>query len=259
MTMRGLTGKALIIAGGATGVGAGAAERLAEEGSNVVVGDINLRGAQDTAARIAAAGGSALAVEFDLADEDSVRRLVDATVDAYGTVNGLLNVGADLSPQNLGRDTALLEADLDVWQRTLDVNLVGYVRTCRAVLPHLLGNGGGSIVNISSGAAVSSGGGSRPAYAASKAGVHTLTRHVATTWGRQGVRCNGVMPGLVMGPLQEQQNDVALQDSFLQSVPTTRLGRPSDLGAVIAFLLSDDAEWINGQIWAIDGGANMRA
>jgi NAD(P)-dependent dehydrogenase (short-subunit alcohol dehydrogenase family) len=257
--MRGLAGKTFVVAGGATGVGAGAAERLGEERANVVVGDINLGGARDTVGRITAAGGSAVAVEFDLADDESVQHLVDATVTAFGTVNGLLNVGADLSPNNLGRDTTLLDTDLDVWQRTLDVNLIGYVRTCRAVIPHLLANGGGSIVNTSSGAAVSRGDGKRPAYATSKAGVNTLTRHVATNWGRQGVRCNGVMPGLVMGPTQEQQNDVEMQKAFLQSVPTTRLGRPSDLGAVIAFLLSDDAEWINGQVWAIDGGANMRA
>ena len=188
-----------------------------------------------------------------------MQHLIDTATKEFGTINGLLNVGADLSPQNLGRDKTLRDTDLDVWQRTLDVNLLGYVRTCRAVLPHLLDIGAGGIVNTSSGAAVSRGDGKRPAYAASKAGIHTLTRHIATNWGRLGVRCNGVMPGLVMGPTQEQQNDVELQHSFLQSVPTTRLGRPSDLGAVIAFLLSDDAEWINGQVWAIDGGANMRA
>jgi NAD(P)-dependent dehydrogenase (short-subunit alcohol dehydrogenase family) len=73
------------------------------------------------------------------------------------------------------------------------------------------------------------------------------------------VRCNGVMPGLVMGETQKEQNDVQLQKMFLEMVPTTRLGRPSDLAATVAFLLSDDAEWINGQVWAVDGGANMRA
>nr|WP_018504347.1 SDR family oxidoreductase [Parafrankia discariae] len=89
--------------------------------------------------------------------------------------------------------------------------------------------------------------------------MNALTRHVAGNWGAKGVRCNGVMPGLVMGETQAAQNDVALQERFLSQVPTTRLGRASDLAAVVSFLLSDDAEWTNGPVWAIDGGANMRA
>ncbi|HSA50360.1 MAG TPA: SDR family NAD(P)-dependent oxidoreductase [Yinghuangia sp.] len=258
--MRGLAGKTFIVAGGATGVGAGAAHRLGEEGANVVVGDINLPGAEATAEKITKNGGTALALHFDLADEATVDRLVATTVETFGAVHGLFNVGADLSPDNLGRDKSVLENDLDVWHRTLDVNVVGYVRTSRAVLPHLLANeGGGSIVNCSSGAAVSGGDRLRPAYAASKSAVNALTRHIAGNWGPKGVRCNTVMPGLVMGELQEKQKDFELQKRFMDQVPTTRLGRPSDLGAVVAFLLSDDAEWINGQAWAIDGGANMRA
>ena len=256
--MRGLAGKTIILAGAATGVGAGAAVRLGEESANVVVGDINIAGAQATAGDINAAGGSAIAIEFDLADEDAVESLVEQAVATFGGVNGLVNVGADLSPNVIWRDLTLLDTDLDVWHRTLDVNLLGYVRASKAVIPHLLEAGGGSIVNVSSGAAVSRGDGKRPAYAASKSAILALTRHVANNWGRQGVRCNGVMPGLVMGPTQERQNDTQLQEMLLAQVPTTRLGRPDDLGAVIAFLLSDDAEWINGQVWAIDGGANMR-
>lgn len=88
------------------------------------------------------AGGRAIAVEFDLADEQSVRRLVETTLDEFGAIDGLHNVGADLSEGNLGRDTTILDTDMDVWQRTLDVNLLGYVRTIRAVLPHLLARGG---------------------------------------------------------------------------------------------------------------------
>ncbi|MEV1245269.1 SDR family NAD(P)-dependent oxidoreductase [Nonomuraea sp. NPDC050022] len=257
--MRGLREKTFIVAGGATGIGAGTAVRLAEEGANVVVGDINLPGAESTAAKITEAGGSAIAVHFDLADEPSINAMVARTMEAFGAVHGLFNVGADLSPGNLGRDKSLLDTDLDVGERTMDVNVVGYVRTVRAVLPHLLANGGGSIVNTSSGTAVSGGDRKRPAYAASKSAINALTRHIAGNWGSAGVRCNGVMPGLVMGETQKEQNDVQLQKMFLEMVPTTRLGRPSDLAATVAFLLSDDAEWINGQVWAVDGGANMRA
>ncbi|WP_420638068.1 SDR family NAD(P)-dependent oxidoreductase [Candidatus Poriferisocius sp.] len=256
--MRGLKGKRIVLAGAATGVGAGAAVRLGEEGAAVVIGDLNLAGAEATAAEIRSGGGTAVAYEFDLADEASVVELVQHVVDEFGGIDGLVNAGADLSPRTIGVDKNLLETDMAVWQRTLDVNLLGYVRMSKAVVPLLIEAGGGSIVNVSSGAAVSRGDGKRPAYAASKSAILALTRHVATNWGRDGVRCNGVMPGFVMGPTQVQQNDTELQDMFLAQVPTTRLGRPSDLGAVIALLLSDDAEWINGQVWAIDGGANMR-
>ncbi|MEV5834931.1 SDR family oxidoreductase [Nocardia sp. NPDC052112] len=255
--MRGLREKTFIVAGGATGIGAATAERLAEEGAFVTVGDINIAGAEATAERIARAGGRAIGVEFDLSDDKSVQELVNRTITEFGAVHGLHNVGADLSPGNLGRDKTLLETELDVWQRTLDVNLLGYVRTSRAVLPHLLEQGGGSIVNTSSGTSVG-GDPSRVAYGVSKAAVNQLTRHIAINWGKRGIRSNGVMPGLVMGETVRNQNDLALQEAFLAAARTTRLGEPGDLAAVVAFLLSDEAEWINGQVWFIGGGAQLR-
>lgn len=255
--MLGLEGKTFIIAGGATGIGAGTAKRLAAEGAAVVVGDVNMQGAKATVETITASGGAAIAVEFDLADDDSVRGLIDAAITEFGAVHGLDNVGADLSEHNLGRDTTILDTPLEVWRRTLDVNLLGFVRTIRAVLPHLLDAGGGSIVNTSSGGSL----GTDPmhvAYNASKAAVNQLTRHVANNYGAKGIRSNAVMPGLVMGETQERQNDQQIQQMFLMAAKVTRLGRPADLAAVTAFLLSDDAEWVNGQTWYIGGASHMR-
>lgn len=255
--MRGVRGKTFCIAGGATGIGAATAKRLASEGARVAIGDINVAAATVTAEQIAEAGGEAIVVEFDLADETSAQDFVQRTVTEFGAVHGLHNVGADLSEDNLGRDTTILDTDLDVWHRTLEVNLLGYVRTIRAALPHLLEAGGGSIVNTSSGAAL----GSDPmhvAYGASKAAVNHLTRHVAVNWGRHNIRSNGVMPGLVMGETQERQNDQQLQQAFLTFGKTTRLGRPDDLAGVVTFLLSDEAEWITGQVWYIGGGSHLR-
>jgi len=255
--MRGLDGKTVIVAGGATGIGAGTAKRLASEGASVAVGDINIAGAKATAEQINDKGGRAIAIEFDLADDDSVRQLVAETVAKFGPIHGLDNVGADLSEGNLGRDTTVLDTEFDVWHRTLEVNLLGYVRTIRAVLPHLLEHGGGSIVNTSSSGSL----GTDPvhvAYNASKAAVNQLTRHVANNYGKHGIRSNAVMPGLVMGETQERQNDQQMQQMFIAAARTTRLGRPADLAAVTAFLLSDDAEWINGQTWYIGGAAHMR-
>jgi NAD(P)-dependent dehydrogenase (short-subunit alcohol dehydrogenase family) len=255
--MRGLHGKRIIIAGGATGIGAAAAERLAEEGAALVVGDINLGGAQKTAERITTAGGKALAVEFDLADGDSIQNLVDEAMSELGGIDGLYNVGADLSPTNLGRDQDLLEMDPEVWRRTFEVNLLGYALTCRATIPVLLDHGGGVIVNTSSGAAFG-GEPTRPAYAASKAGINALTRHIASRWGKEGIRCNGVMPGLVMTETVRGQMDTQLQTLALQTARSPRLGEPGDLAAVVAFLFSNDAEWISGQVWSICGGMSLR-
>ncbi len=255
--MQGLKGKTFIVAGGATGIGAGTAKRLAAEGASVAVGDINMAGATATVEAITASGGSAIAVEFDLADDESVRNLVATTIAEFGAVHGLDNVGADLSENNLGRDTTILDTPFDVWQRTLDVNLLGFVRTIRTVLPHLLDQGSGSIVNTSSGGSL----GTDPmhvAYNAAKAAVNQITRHVANNYGAQGIRCNAVMPGLVMGETQERQGDQRMQQMFLTAAKVTRLGGPADLAAVTAFLLSDDAEWINGQTWYIGGAAHMR-
>lgn len=252
-----LAERAFIVAGGATGIGAATAAKIAAEGGKVVIGDLNRGRAEETAERLRSTGADAVAVEFDLADDASVDRLVARSVEEFGTVSGLYNVGADLSPANLGSDFDILTVDLAVWRRTLEVNLLGYVRTIRSLLPHLLENGGGSIVNTSSGAAFG-GEDARAAYAASKAGVNALTRHVARKWGHQGVRCNAVTPGLVMGETQKQQNDVQLEQMMTAMASTGRLGEPADLANVITFLLSPESSWVTGQVWNVDGGVAFR-
>ncbi|GAA3613287.1 glucose 1-dehydrogenase [Nonomuraea rosea] len=254
--MRGLRHKRIVVCGGATGIGAATAERLAEEGCRVLVGDINAAGAEETAGRITANGGTAVAAAFDLADEASVRALFERAVAAFGGVDGLFNVGADLSLDTIGRDADLSGMDVAVWRRTLEVNLIGYAHTCRAAIPLLLENGGGAIVNTSSGAAFV-GEPLRPAYAASKAGVNALTRHVASRWGKEGVRCNGVSPGMVLSETGLAQMSEKFRAAGLAGTRSTRLGKPSDLAAAAAFLLSDDAAWINGQTWSIDGGGSL--
>ena len=174
----------------------------------------------------------------------------------FGGVDGLFNVGADLSPNTVGRDGDLLELDPAVWRRTFEVNLLGYAHACRAVIPQFLNQGGGAIVNTSSNAAFL-GEATRPAYAASKAGVNALTRHIAARWGKDGIRCNGVSPGLVLTEAVQQGMSEKMKAGGLAATRSPRLGMPADLASTAAFLLSDDAEWINGQTWSIDGGGSF--
>ena len=255
--MRGLTGKRILVAGGATGIGAATAVRLGEEGARLYLGDLNDAGARDVAGKIRDAGGDAEAARFDLADADSVATLVAGAAEHLGGVDGLANVAADLSPETLGNDVALLEMDPAVWERTLRANLIGFALLAKQAIPHLIAAGGGAIVNTSSGASWA-GETTRPAYAASKAGINALTRHIASTYGKQGVRANSVSPGAVLSETALRTMGEKFQAKLLRGVTVGRLGKPEDLAQTIAFLLSDDADWVSGQVWSVNGGGGFR-
>ena len=253
---RGLTDKVAVIAGGATGIGAATATRLAAEGALVVVGDVSADGATATAESIRGSGGTAATVTFDLADPDSVRALIDSAVAEFGGVDLLFNVGSDMSM--LGGDTDVVDMDFGVWDRTMTVTLRGYVASMKYAIPVMLSRGGGAIVNMSSAAAFI-GEPQRPAYATAKAGIGALTRHVASRWGRDGIRCNAVAPGFtgtdVMRSIPQWPE---LEAAALGKTPSTRVGYPSDIAAMVAFLMSDEGAWVNGQVINIDGGAVLR-
>jgi NAD(P)-dependent dehydrogenase (short-subunit alcohol dehydrogenase family) len=248
--MRGLRDKVVVVAGGATGIGAATCRRLVEEGAKVVVGDINEAAAKQTADAI---GGRHL--RFDITREDDCKALVEHAIGEFGGLDGLFTVAADTSKETLGRDSEsdLLTVPLDVWQRTLDVNLTGTFLMTRSALPALLERGGGSIVNTLSGL-IFYGSPIRPAYLASKAALVALTRHVAARWGKEGIRCNAVAPGFVVTEQVAHNVPQEERDMILAANKSTRHGRPEDIAATVAFLLSDDAEWINGQMQLVNGG-----
>jgi len=255
--MRDLDGKVVVIAGGATGIGAASAHRLASEGAHVVVGDLNGAGAEDTAQRIREAGGEARAFAFDISDEASTRELIQFAAGEFGGVDGLFNVAADLRAEILGRDTNLLDVPIEVWQRTLEVNLTGYLYTMRHALPEILKRGGGAIVNTISGL-VLNGDPQRPAYGASKGGVVTLTLHVASRWGKEGVRCNAVAPGMVLTGNSLRNISAEEREAVMGRVRSPRLGKPEDIAGMVALLMSEDGQWINGQVLAVNGGTGLR-
>lgn len=256
MTVRGLTDQVVIVAGGASGLGAATAIRLGAEGARVVVGDVALDGAQATVERIVEAGGTAHAVAFDLAEPASVAALVDTAAQTYGGLDALFNVGADMS--TIRADTDVVDIDFDVWDRVMAVTLRGYVAAMKYAIPQLVHRGGGAIVNMSSAAAFQ-GEPARPAYATAKAGIGALTRHVASRWGKDGIRCNAVAPGFTAtDTIRSAPQWPELEASALRRIRGPRVGVPGDIAALVAFLLSEDGSWINGQVINIDGGTVLR-
>jgi NAD(P)-dependent dehydrogenase (short-subunit alcohol dehydrogenase family) len=198
-----------------------------------------------------------VAFHFDLADEESCQALIRACVDSYGGIDGLANVGADLSPERSARDLDLLGMSEEIWERFMDVNLLGYTRTIRAALPHFVAQRNGAIVNTSS-AAAHLGEGVRPAYATSKVAIHALTRHVARRWGGDNVRCNAIAPGPVVTDSSAHYADHPDFKAFIASTALGRGGTPAEVASIMALLLSDDGAWVTGQVWSVGGGQMMR-
>lgn len=249
--MRGLKNKVIVIAGGG-GIGAATVERLADEGTRIVLGDLDGGHAEEVAQRIRARGGDCVGVAFDIAEESSVQALIDCALERHGGLDALHANAADL--QVIHQDSNVLEEPLEVFDRTIAVNLRGHWLCTRAALPALLQRGGGSLVYTSSGAAVM-GEPQRPAYAIAKAGIEALVRHVASRWGKENIRANAVAPGLVLTPSVAGSMQPEFLEFALKGARSPRLGAPEDIASMVAFLCSDEAEWINGQVLGVNGGA----
>ena len=262
--MRGLEDKVVVVCAGGTGdenalgasIGGVTAQRLAAEGAKVVVGDVDEAAAARSAERIAAQGGSAVSQHYDAASEDSTRSLMERAVSEFGGIDGVHFNAIDISPLTLvDGEHDLVTLPLETWHRQLDVGLRGLVLAARHSIPRLLERGGGSIVATTSDA-VYLGEPVRVSYATAKAGIGAVLRHIASRWGREGIRANAVSPGLV--PSETMRNDERFQDLLKTPLRTTRHGKPDDIAAMVAFLLSGDGEWVNGQAICVDGGTVMR-
>ena len=255
--MGSLDGKIAIITGAARGIGAATAERVAAEGAHTAVADLDIEGARRVAAKIEAAGGSAMAVAVDLGDIESVRLMVDTVVRAFGGLD-ILHNNAAATHLAARKDLAVVEADPAVWDETMRINLRGTMVAIQAAVPHMIARGGGSIIITSSGAALS-GDLSHPAYGASKAALNNLAQYVATQYGKQGVRCNAVAPGFIVTDASEGSAYGAIRDTMLRHHLTPRLGRPEDIAAAVVFLASDESAFITGQTLSVDGGMHAHA
>jgi NAD(P)-dependent dehydrogenase (short-subunit alcohol dehydrogenase family) len=244
-------GKVIVVAGGGAGTGAATSLRLGREGAAVVVGDIDPDRAGAVATQIGGAGGTAMAVEFDMANAESVRGLVTTAFETYGRLDGLHNIAGNPSAQ--AGDLDVVATDDAIWYSQLGSHLLGYAHACRAAIPLILRSGGGSIINTSS-AASRDAQPTRVAYAAAKSGVETMTRHIASAYGKQGVRCNAIAYGVVLTENARAALPPAFLEAALAATWSPRLGDPEDIAAVAAFLLSDEAAWINGQVLDVNGG-----
>ena len=248
-----LADKVAIVTGGAGGIGAATARELAREGAAVAVVDVDEAKAAGVADEIRRTGGRAIALGGDLAREATARAVVEATAGEFGRVDVLHNNAALTASDFLSRDTTVAEMPLDVWQRSLEVNLGSQLLMCKYAVPEMRRGGGGSIVNMSSGAALK-GDRTRLAYGVSKAGVHTLTMYVATSEGKAGVRANTIVPGLILTDAVRAHLSEEIIGRLGRATLTPYLGEPQDVAALVAFLASDASRYITGQMIAIDGG-----
>jgi len=250
-------GKVALCAGSATGMGAMSARRLASEGAKVVVADINEAGAQALIESIRADGGVAMALGFDITEEDSVRDTIARVVSEYGALD-LMHVNATDRERNL-EDKDVVSTDLAVFDRMHKVSLRGHLLCSRFAIPEMLKAGGGAIVYTSSCASKGSAP-MRMSYYIAKAGLNGLMRHVADRWGREGIRANCVCPGVILTDAILINTSEAERDAMLKSTPSTRHGSEEDVASLVSFLLSDEeAGWINGQAVNLNGGGLMAA
>ena len=250
--MRRLEGRTAIVTGAAVGIGAATARRMADEGARVVLADINIEGAERVCAEITAGGADVTALRLDLADDDSIRQLIAATVERYGRLDILFNNAADTRLEIMQGDGPIELMDAAIWDRVFHVNARGTMLMIKEALPALIASGNASIINTSSGSSLL-GDLFRPAYAGTKAAINILTRYVAAQYGKKGVRCNAVLPGLVVteSTSEGQAENMAMYERHHL---TPYLGRPADIAAVVAMLASDAGRFVNGANLVVDGG-----
>ena len=243
-----LDGKVCVITGAGGGMGRDATLLFSEEGAQVCAADVNLAAAQETAAQ----ARDAFAHQVDVADEASVKAMMDATVERYGGIDVLYN-NAGISPDD---DASILDTSVEAWDRVQAVNTRGVFLCCKHGIPHLLERGGGSVINVASFVAIVGAATSQISYSASKGAVLSMSRELAVQFARSNVRVNALCPGPVETPLLLNifGDDPAALDRRRVHWPTGRLAKPREVVNGALFLASDDASYVTGSTFLVDGG-----
>lgn len=253
--MKNLSGKTVVVTGGAGGIGGATCRRFADEGAKVAVFDMNLEAAQKVANAINASGGTAAAFNCNITDRAQVDAAVASVEAKLGPIDVLVN--------NAGWDIfkPFTKTVPHEWDKLIAINLTGALHMHHAVLPSMVARGAGRVVNIASDAA--RGGSSGEAvYAACKGGLVALSKTLAREHARHNITVNVVCPGptdtaLLAGFAEGASNPEKLMEAFKKAIPLGRLGQPDDLAGAIAFLSSDDASFITGQVLSVSGGLTM--
>ena len=251
-----MTSRVALVTGGAQGIGGGISEALGAHGFRVAVADLNVDAAKETAARIVAAGGEAIAVPIDVTDTASVRDAVQDVTAQFGAIEVVVN--------NAGWDDFMpfLKTTEDFWDRILDINFKGALRVCHTVVPGMVERGFGRVVNIGSDAG-RVGSSLEAVYSGAKGGIIAFTKTLAREVATKGVTVNTVCPGPTDTPALRKFADNSGEDAdkviggMARSVPMKRLGTPPDVAAAVAFFASDAAEYITGQTLSVSGGLTM--
>jgi len=246
-----MQGKRALVTGGGAGIGRATALKLAAEGAAVAVGDLRRSAAEETAQLVLRAGGKAIAVAGDVADEAGCEGLVRDAEQGLGGLDTLINNAGVVLPDDNGAE----DTPLATWNKTLAVNLTGVFLCCRYGLPAIKRAGGGAVVNVASIVALVGSSFPQLAYTAAKGGVLSMTRELAVIYARQNIRVNAVCPGPVATELVK--TFLSDEEKWLlrrRYMPMGRLGQPEEIANVMAFLASDEASYMNGAAVTIDGG-----
>jgi len=249
------TAKVAIVTGSASGIGEATAVALAQAGVRVAIADLRAEAAEQTSRRLQAAGGVTTAVAVDIADAASVNAMVEKVVSLWGHIDILINNAGIESMQ------PFLEIPLQEYERVMRVNTTGAWLCCQAVIPVMLRRRSGAIVNVSS-VAGQRGGGllGTSAYSTAKGATIALTKALAREFSGRGIRVNAVAPSLTITALAQRQldkKDPGTLDRVISMTPIGRVAQPHEIAAVIAFLASDQASFVTGHVYNVDGGIAM--
>jgi len=258
--MKRFENKTVVLTGAGSGIGAAIAKSFAAEGANIAALDIAKDGIERVVAEIKEAGGRAIACVTDVTDKAMVSRAARAAVEAFGHLDVWVNCAG------YSKIIPLLDCTEEYWDRTIDINLKGCFFCCQAAVEHMLGQGHGAIVNISSESG-KRGGAQYAAYCASKFGIIGMTQSIAQEFAKKGIRANCVCPGVVPTPMWDKQRaDYArkrnikpeeVMDYFCNKIPMGRLCSYEDLAGIIKFLASDESSYMTGQALNATGGSTM--